>query len=69
VVAAVLAENLGARQISIASQIDPLRRKDILTQAGAKRLKGSLTAEGALRLLPGDLPADGFFVAVIEKIG
>jgi 16S rRNA (cytosine967-C5)-methyltransferase len=68
VVAIVLAENLGARQISIASQLDGLRRKGILTQAGAERLQGSLTADGALRLLPGDATTDGFFVAVIEKI-
>jgi 16S rRNA (cytosine967-C5)-methyltransferase len=69
VVAAVLAENLDARQISIASPIDVLRRKGILTQAGAERLQNSLTVEGALRLLPGDFSTDGFFVAMLEKTG
>ncbi len=68
VVAAVLADNPGVRQISIASRVDALRRKGILTQAGAERLQSSLTAEGALLLLPGDLLTDGFFVALIERI-
>ena len=69
VVATVLAENLGVRQISIASRIDALRRKGILTHVGAERLQSSRTAEGALRLLPGDSATDGFYVAVIEKAG
>ncbi len=68
VVAAVLAENRGVRQISLASRIQTLTKTGILTPAGAERLRACLTPEGALRLLPGALPTDGFFVALIEKM-
>jgi 16S rRNA (cytosine967-C5)-methyltransferase len=67
VVAAVLAENRSARQISLASRIETLRRSGILTRAGAERLRDCLTPDGALRLLPGAVPTDGFYVALIEK--
>lgn len=67
VVAAVLAENQNARQISLASRIETLANAGILIAAGAERLRDCLRSEGALRLLPGALPTDGFFVALIEK--
>jgi 16S rRNA (cytosine967-C5)-methyltransferase len=67
VVAAVLAENRNLRQISLAVRIDELLRGGVLTKAGSERLHKCLTAEGALRLLPGPLATDGFFVALIEK--
>jgi 16S rRNA (cytosine967-C5)-methyltransferase len=66
VVSAVLAENQNARQISLESRIRALAKTGILT-LGAERLLDSLTLEGALLLLPGALPTDGFFVALIEK--
>ncbi len=67
VVSAVLAENRNARQISLAPRIESLLRGGILTAGGAEWLQKRLTREGALLLLPGDDPADGFFVASIEK--
>jgi 16S rRNA (cytosine967-C5)-methyltransferase len=67
VVAAVLAENQNTRQVSLATTIQLLRKSGILA-SGAERLLDSLTPEGALLLLPGALPTDGFFVALIEKI-
>ena len=67
VVAAVLAQTPGARQVSFAGSIDSLLKDGILTQQGAERLCGCLMAEGALRLLPGVFATDGFFVALIEK--
>jgi 16S rRNA (cytosine967-C5)-methyltransferase len=66
VVSAVLAENQNARQISLEPRIRALAKAGILTP-GAERLLDSLTPEGALLLLPGALPTDGFFVAPIEK--
>ena len=45
-----------------------LERNGILVPTGAERLHGSLTPEGALRLLPGDFSTDGFFVALIERV-
>jgi 16S rRNA (cytosine967-C5)-methyltransferase len=67
VVAAVLAENHNARQLSLAPGIKSLLRRGILTPSGAERVEQCLTPEGALQLLPGALPTDGFFVALIER--
>ncbi len=67
VVAGVLKNFPGARQISLAPQIDALERTGILTAGGAERLRGCLRAGGSLLLLPGAMPTDGFFVAMIER--
>jgi 16S rRNA (cytosine967-C5)-methyltransferase len=67
VVAAVLAEIPGARQVSLESSIRALLAQGILTPSGADRLKAALTPEGALRLLPGALATDGFFVCLLER--
>jgi 16S rRNA (cytosine967-C5)-methyltransferase len=67
VVAAVLAESRGARQVSIAPRIASLRRGGILTHAGAERLQKCVTRDGALRLLPEVDQTDGFFVALLER--
>ncbi len=66
VVAAVLAENQSARQVSLESHIASLAKAGILTASGAAQLRDCLTPDGALRLLPGALPTDGFYVALIE---
>ena len=68
VVAAVLAENRNARQISAAAGIASLLDRGILTPGGAERLQKCVTPEGALRLLPGVFRTDGYFVALIERI-
>jgi 16S rRNA (cytosine967-C5)-methyltransferase len=68
VVAAVLAATPKARLVSLEASIDEVLRKGILTDKGAERLRGSLTPEGYLRLLPGSFHADGFFIALIERI-
>ena len=67
VVAAVLAEMPDARQVSLAGRIEALGRDGFLAAGAVERLQSGLTAEGALRLLPGNFPTDGFFVALIEK--
>ena len=68
VVTAALSENPNARQISLAPAIEALERNGILRPKGAERMQQCLTPEGALRLLPGALPTDGFFVALIERL-
>jgi 16S rRNA (cytosine967-C5)-methyltransferase len=68
VVAAVLSENPGVRQISLAPGIEALQRDGILRTQAAERLRTCLTTDGALRLLPGALPTDGFFVALLERL-
>jgi 16S rRNA (cytosine967-C5)-methyltransferase len=67
VVATILAANKNARMVSLNARIDALFGAGILTENGAQRLRGSLTPEGSLRLLPGTLHTDGFFIALIEK--
>ena len=49
------------------ARIGQLLDGGILTSAGAERLRGSLTGEGFLRLLPGTFHTDGFFIAQIER--
>ncbi|MGA9669239.1 MAG: 16S rRNA (cytosine(967)-C(5))-methyltransferase RsmB [Terracidiphilus sp.] len=68
VVAAVRAETPNARFVSLESGIDALLDKGILTAEGAVGLRKCVTAEGALRLLPGVFDTDGFFIAQIEKV-
>jgi 16S rRNA (cytosine967-C5)-methyltransferase len=68
VVAAVLAETPNDRLLSLESGIESLRSEGILTPSGAEHLQNCLTPKGALRLLPGVLHTDGFFIALIEKI-
>jgi 16S rRNA (cytosine967-C5)-methyltransferase len=68
VVAAVLAATPKARPVSLEGNIDALLHYGILTENGTKCLRGSLTPEGYLRLLPGSFHADGFFIALIERI-
>jgi len=67
VVAAVLAGTPGVRQISLEPCIRTLLGQGILTPSGAERLKAALTPEGVLRLLPGALATDGFFVCLLER--
>jgi 16S rRNA (cytosine967-C5)-methyltransferase len=67
VIAAVLAENPKARLVSLQTSIDALAEQEILTSEGAERLRSCLTPEGALRLLPGAVATDGFFVTVVER--
>lgn len=67
VVRAVLAENAGARVVSPGEWIEALESKGVLVAGAAERLRACITPEGALRLLPGLLGTDGFFVAVIER--
>jgi 16S rRNA (cytosine967-C5)-methyltransferase len=67
VVAAVLAEFPTARRVPLGSSIGSLLGNGILTPSGPERLRGCLTPEGALRLLPGAFNTDGFFIALIER--
>ena len=69
VIAAVLAEDPKARLASLRTYIDALNDQKVLTSEGAERLRSRLTHEGALRLLPGSVATDGFYVAAMEAGG
>jgi 16S rRNA (cytosine967-C5)-methyltransferase len=63
----VLAEMPGLRLMPLAGRVDALRDAGIVTAEGAERLRECITAEGAMRLIPGALGTDGFFVAMFER--
>jgi 16S rRNA (cytosine967-C5)-methyltransferase len=67
VVASVLASTTNARQISCAAVLDALAQQGRITPEAQVSLRTALTPEGALQLLPGTHPSDGFFAALIEK--
>lgn len=67
VVEAMLAEMGSLRKIALSQRIDVLRDAGILTSDGSERFSECITADGALRLIPGALGTDGFFVAIFEK--
>ena len=68
VVDAALAETHDARVISLEMRIEELREQGVIAASGASRLLQCILPHGALRLLPGILHTDGFFVTLIEKI-
>ncbi|MGA2649441.1 MAG: transcription antitermination factor NusB [Terracidiphilus sp.] len=68
VVAAVLEERPDALLISFQSTIECLLKAGILTTSGAQGLLRCLAAEGTIRLLPGALHTDGFFIALIQRV-
>jgi 16S rRNA (cytosine967-C5)-methyltransferase len=67
VIAAVLAATPKARMVSLGDRIGELLCEGILTPEGVERLRGALTPDGNLRLLPGVFRTDGFFIAMIER--
>ncbi|HVZ84937.1 MAG TPA: transcription antitermination factor NusB [Terracidiphilus sp.] len=67
VVAATLAASPGLRLVPPAQRLEAMRHEDILTAHGTDQLRACITAEGYLRLLPGALGTDGFFIAMLEK--
>ncbi|MGA7857483.1 MAG: 16S rRNA (cytosine(967)-C(5))-methyltransferase RsmB [Terracidiphilus sp.] len=68
VVAAVIGPVDGIRVIPIGARIEEMRRDGILTASGAEGLKGCMTPEGYLRLLPSVFHTDGFFIAMMERM-
>lgn len=69
VVAAVLAEREDARVVPLQARIEELRDEGVITSRAGTELLQCITPQGALRLLPGVFQTDGFFVALIGKIG
>lgn len=67
VVAAVLGNEPCARVIPAHERIEALLGEGVLTASGAEKLRSCVTSEGYLRLLPGALGTDGFFIAAMEK--
>jgi len=69
VVAAVLTASPNVRAVSLRASIETLQSRSLLAHGAEVRLQESVTAEGALRLLPEMFSTDGFFIAMLEKMG
>jgi 16S rRNA C967 or C1407 C5-methylase (RsmB/RsmF family) len=69
VIASVLAQCANARIVQLEDSLDSLARSGFLVSTAAARLRECLTQGGALRLLPGAFNTDGFFIAMLQKIG
>jgi len=69
VVAAVLAASPEVRQLSLVVALDRLDVEKRFAPQAAEQLRAALTPEGALQLVPGAAPTDGFFAALLEKQG
>jgi 16S rRNA (cytosine967-C5)-methyltransferase len=67
VIFAVLNRRANAHVIQPGARIEEMRNAGILTAAGADKLQTCITPDGFLRLFPGALGTDGFFVAMLEK--
>jgi len=67
VIAAVLHEVSIVRRASLATRIDAMLNEGAIAAVAADKLRGCITPEGDLRLLPGVFHTDGFFVCVLER--
>jgi 16S rRNA (cytosine967-C5)-methyltransferase len=67
VVGAVLAADANTRLVPIESHLEAMVAKGVLLGSSVERLRGCITPEGALRLLPGVFNTDGFFIATMER--
>jgi hypothetical protein len=73
VVGEVLAADATWRQVSAAEVLRRLREDGRLTDLGLEKLLPGVAEDGSLTLLPGSLgpeiASDGFFVAILGKVG
>ncbi|WP_263357131.1 16S rRNA (cytosine(967)-C(5))-methyltransferase RsmB [Acidicapsa ligni] len=68
VVAEVLIEAGNWKWVSFAARIRELQTEGRLTDSGVEHLLQCVGNDGALRLLPGKLATDGFFVVLLERV-
>jgi 16S rRNA (cytosine967-C5)-methyltransferase len=68
VIEEVLSENIHWRRASLVERILELKGDGRLTEAGSEFLLNSIGPDGALHLLPGRFPVDGYFVALLERL-
>lgn len=69
VVQAVLAGRTDMRVTFAQERVEALRAAGVVREDAAAALRGCATREGFLRLLPGTFDTDGFFVALLERVG
>ena len=71
VVAEVLAQASGWRQVPVSTALIKLREEDVLSPGGDRALAVSQALDGSMTILPGSLgpevATDGFFIAILER--
>ena len=60
-------EDSGATVIPMSRYVEGMCREGILIEDGARELSKCVTEDGALRLMPGALGSDGFYMVVLGK--
>jgi 16S rRNA (cytosine967-C5)-methyltransferase len=53
--------------VPLGGRIDAMRAEGVLTPSGAESLRDCLTPGGTVRLFPGRLGTDGFFIAMLQR--
>lgn len=67
VVRTFLAGEQSAQQIDVAERLDAIEREGSLHAQGAQLLRERALRDGYLQTLPGVLPCDGFFAAILTR--
>jgi 16S rRNA (cytosine967-C5)-methyltransferase len=67
VVQAVLASEPSARLMDVGERLEAMLAEGSLLPQGAQRLRETALRDGCLQTLPGVLPCDGFFAAILTR--
>ena len=67
VVEALLASETSARLLDVGEQLDAMEADGSLAPSGAQRLRETALRGSCLQTLPGVLPCDGFFTAILTR--
>jgi 16S rRNA (cytosine967-C5)-methyltransferase len=67
VVQAVLASERSARLMDMGERLEAMLAEGSLLPQGAQRLRETALRDGCLQTLPGVLPCDGFFAAILTR--
>jgi 16S rRNA (cytosine967-C5)-methyltransferase len=67
VVESLLASDPTARLLGVGERLNAMRTEGSLYSGGAQRLRETALHDGYLQTLPGLLPCDGFFAAILTR--
>jgi 16S rRNA (cytosine967-C5)-methyltransferase len=67
VVEALLASEPSARLVDVGERLEAMLAEGTLVPQGAQRLRETALRDGCLQTLPGVLPCDGFFAAILTR--
>ena len=67
VVESFMASEPAARLLEVSERLNAMEAEGTLHPDGARRLRETALRDGRLQTLPGVLPCDGFFAAIITN--